>query len=490
MCWQFMEYLKNGSFANRLKSGKLSDREIVRILIETATGIHAIHEAGVLHRDIKPSNILLDDQDRAKVADLGLAKPQEEGLTELTMPGQVLGTPSFMAPEQASGEPSLTTKRSDIYSLGSTAYFALTGRLARTYRNRADFDSWVAQKEPTPRLKKYRKDICPTLEAIVMRCMAPSPNERYETAAHFADDLQKWLKGEPTVAKPPNRVQRVKRFAQQYRVALGLIGCLTLLGGSVAIVRRELQPQRQIERALDFGQTATLIGPTGLPKFHRWKLNEALWIESSKNDNTWGFRSDGHGLVALVEDPRCEEYRFTIDVRHLSANQDQPKEVGIFWNYQEFPIPTGMVRSFFGFTYDDFRSLRNQKINRFVMPTLQTRVSQFGKESQIGTRHLSNWSLRYSIPELMDPDWRTIVIEVRKDETVIRMTDLDGTFVENRCSKANIIQAFHDQRHSLEGFSPGSSEYMPPFSSRAPLGIFSNKGKLAVRNAFLTPLKE
>jgi serine/threonine protein kinase len=211
----------NSSFAQRLAasdawkslrapfSGLEGQREAARLLVKVARAVHFAHQRGILHRDLKPSNILLDTSGEPVVTDFGLAKHLRReagrapegavrGEAGLTQEGAVVGTPSYMAPEQAAGGKDVTTA-ADVYSLGAILYQMLTDRPPFRGKTAHSILQQVLQREPTP---PHRRKVERTLSAICMKCLAKRPEDRYASAEALAEDLERWLDGEPTVARP------------------------------------------------------------------------------------------------------------------------------------------------------------------------------------------------------------------------------------------------------------------------------------------------
>jgi hypothetical protein len=195
-----LEHVGGGSLADELRrKGRLDDARAAELVRQAAEALHAVHDHGLIHRDLKPANILLDRDGRAVLTDFGLAR-LEEGSDGLTGAGVVVGTPAYMAPEQADPERGPTDARSDIYSLGVVLYQALTGKVpfegsALTVLRR------IADK-PAPPPSRHRADLSPALEAIVRKAMAREPAARYQRAAEMAADLAKWR---AAPAAPPRR---------------------------------------------------------------------------------------------------------------------------------------------------------------------------------------------------------------------------------------------------------------------------------------------
>jgi serine/threonine-protein kinase len=185
-----MELCEGVDVASHAREG-LTLRRLVSILISITDALDAAHRAGVVHRDLKPSNILVDKEDRVKLLDFGVARLASGEDDRLTMTGEVFGTPSYMSPEQATGEP--VDARSDLYSLGIIAWELLVGRRPFAGRSFGDFVLLHATMAPQPPSKATPRQLAepvpPALDAIVLRCLAKRPEQRFASAAELRDAL-------------------------------------------------------------------------------------------------------------------------------------------------------------------------------------------------------------------------------------------------------------------------------------------------------------
>ncbi|MEZ5944030.1 MAG: protein kinase [Planctomycetaceae bacterium] len=221
-----MALVDGESLAKRIAQSPLPPREAVEIVRKAALAVHYAHEKGVVHRDIKPANILIEKNDQPRVADFGLAK-QLSSEDSLTATGQVLGTPSFMAPEQASGRTGKIGPATDIYSLGAVLYATLTGRPPFQAGNVLDTLKLVTESEPvSPR--QLNGLLTVDLETICLKCLRKDPARRYATAQELADDLQRFLEGKPIHARPVSSLESTWRWCRRNPV-VSILSILTVL---------------------------------------------------------------------------------------------------------------------------------------------------------------------------------------------------------------------------------------------------------------------
>jgi WD40 repeat protein len=220
-----MKLLDGGSLAENLSRFANDSPAAARLLAAAARAVHHAHQRGILHRDMKPSNVLLDRDGRPHVTDFGLAK-RVEGDSAVTYSGAITGTPSYMAPEQATGE-RLTTAV-DVYGLGAILYELLTGRPPFKAKEPVDTLLQVRMQEPVrPRSLNPKADH--DLETICLKCLHKDPARRYGSAEALADDLERWLRGEPIVARPVRTWERLAKWVRRRPAVAASIGGLLIL---------------------------------------------------------------------------------------------------------------------------------------------------------------------------------------------------------------------------------------------------------------------
>ena len=253
------EHLGQHYFSMKLVDGGCLTRQVDRLVGEprssaalmatVARAVHYAHQRGILHLDLKPANILLDGRGEPLVSDFGLAKWVEEN-SGLTLSGVVLGTPGYMAPEQASGRRGEVTTAADVYALGAILYELLAGRPPFRAETALETLRRVLEDEPPrPRLVNPRADR--DLETIAMKCLDRNPGRRYASAEALARDLERWLAGESIDARPVGRPERAWRWFRRNPAVAGLaaavVGLLvtTAIGASLAAVGLKQSAERE-----------------------------------------------------------------------------------------------------------------------------------------------------------------------------------------------------------------------------------------------------
>jgi WD40 repeat protein/serine/threonine protein kinase len=243
-----MGLVEGGSLSVRIRQRPLPPREAAAILQKVAEAVEYAHSRGIIHRDLKPGNVLLDRDGQPKVTDFGLAK-MVRGDSNLTVTGQVLGTPAYMSPEQASGKSLEAGPTADVYSLGATLYCLLTGRAPFQAASTMETLRQVLEQEPvSPR--QLNATVDRDLETICLKCLQKAPSRRYATAAALAADLGHWLAGEPITARPVSRLERLWRLCRRNPTvsALSVFLVLALLAGTVVSIAFAVEAHREADR--------------------------------------------------------------------------------------------------------------------------------------------------------------------------------------------------------------------------------------------------
>jgi tRNA A-37 threonylcarbamoyl transferase component Bud32 len=249
-----LEFCPGGSLDRKLEGTPLPPAEAAVLVEKLARAMHFAHQKGVVHRDLKPGNVLLAEDGAPKIADFGLAR-QLDGAGQ-TSTGQVLGTPSYMAPEQAVGEGKTAGPAADVYALGAILYECLTGRPPFRAATSLDTLLQVVKQEPVA-VRQLQPKTPPDLDTICRKCLEKDPGRRYASAADLADDLARFLRHEPIRARPLGTTERLGRWCRRRpgaaaALVLALLVVVAALAAWYAFTRRlgrELQRTEQARAA-------------------------------------------------------------------------------------------------------------------------------------------------------------------------------------------------------------------------------------------------
>jgi len=246
-----MKRVGGGSLADRLKEGPLAPAVGAKLIATVARAVHYAHQRGLLHRDLKPANILLESGETLcpLVADFGLSKPLDGGSSP-THSGAILGTPAYMAPEQARAEKQLSTAV-DVYSLGAILFETITGSAPLRGESVAQTLDWLQNRLP-PSPRTLNKAVDRDLETIILKCLAKSPQDRYGSAEALAEDLDRWRKGSPILARPVGPLEQACKWAKRKpalaTMAAMLVTCLiTAFVGMAWLLEQTRVAQRQAQ---------------------------------------------------------------------------------------------------------------------------------------------------------------------------------------------------------------------------------------------------
>ena len=356
--YMVLEYVEGGTLAEKLRERRLDIEESVSLIESLARAVHHAHTHGVIHRDLKPSNILLGAHDDPahplgvpKIADFGLAKHLDRA-GPLTETGRVMGTPQYMAPEQAAGRTREIGPQTDVYSLGAILYELLTGSPPFESAASLDLMVQVMGSDPVP-VRRLAPRVPRDLETIVAKCLEKEPGKRYAGASELADDLLRFREGRPIRARAVHPIERAWKWARRRPLIAGLLAGLMLVtllgfGGVTAALVYALEGRRKVEIEREAAQRAGKAeaearrrAETSLAFNHLtrvqflWRLNslqmsssELMAIPEAQRGWDWRYLRNLHeGALHTLSRPGMPEVTsvaYSPDGRHLATAMSNP----------------------------------------------------------------------------------------------------------------------------------------------------------------------
>jgi serine/threonine protein kinase/WD40 repeat protein len=249
-----MGFIEGETLADRLNEGPLPPQEAASLLRDIADAMAYAHAQHVVHRDLKPANILIDQSGKTKVSDFGLAK-RIDADSDLTATGQILGTPSYMAPEQAAGDPDAVGPLADVYALGAILYALLTGRPPFQASNPIDTIMAVLEHEPIPPIQlndKVPKD----LNTICLKCLEKDQKQRYDSATDLRDELDRFLESKPIKARPQSTAVTAWKWMKRHpslsaSLTLATLLLITIAGLSSGMAVQQSRAAKRLRKETD-----------------------------------------------------------------------------------------------------------------------------------------------------------------------------------------------------------------------------------------------
>jgi serine/threonine protein kinase len=492
-----MEYLPGGSLSRLLRGGTLPIRRAAEVVRQVALGVQAAHDQDILHRDLKPGNVLLDSQGNARVADFGLAKLLDSDGAQ-TVSAAVMGTPSYMAPEQAAGRTRAIGRAADVWALGVILYECLTGKLPFSGATRQETLRLVQLAQPLPP-RRLRAEVPAELEAICLKCLYKEPDQRYPSAAALADDLRAWLEGRtPSVCACNSLPAWLRRHPRSLLVSIACLGAL-LVGLFL--------PRRAAPEAQDETQPRVLIGEKDLPDWWlsmrdsapRFRLGrEHARLSRRRKDGFASLTGGGTEPILIDLNRRIpwERYRIHLQIRH--ENSDPLGAVGLYFGASAYSSATGTLHRCLLISFNDATN-----DNQFMAPIpavakqppaagncLRGRLYYTG---ELGNGRMLNYTVSpFFSPALVKVgrQWRTLDVEVSPPDIRVlwEKNTLAGKFNMARIDKAvqaslRLLKEKYPNHQGIQGL-PTS------FDLRGAVGLYLFWGSASFRQARIEPLDD
>jgi serine/threonine-protein kinase len=342
-----MELVEGGSLAQKLSGTPQPARAAAALVVTLARAVQVAHQGGIVHRDLKPANILLTPDGVPKIADFGLAL-HFEGAPALTLTGARIGTPSYMAPEQAIGKVGMVGPAADVYSLGALLYELLTGRPPFRGDTAAETERQVIHEEPVPP-KRLSSHVPRDLETICLKCLHKQPERRYATAGALAEDLERFQRNEPIAARRAGLLERAGKWAVRHRalsamLAASLLLAMMLVGASLWLavqhahrrdaVQADLRDVARLQESARWGEASAALERAearlegGGPADLRRRLAQARRdLELLIRLDTIRLKRVTRGELAFYKARANQDYAEAFEQAGLGTIHDPPSQV-------------------------------------------------------------------------------------------------------------------------------------------------------------------
>jgi tRNA A-37 threonylcarbamoyl transferase component Bud32 len=485
-----MAFVGGGTLGNHMDRFR-DPAAAAELVKKVARAVHYAHEHHILHRDLKPSNILLDEAGEPKVSDFGLAKMLDSGLA-LTQPGDMVGTPLYMAPEQATGRSDQASPASDVWALGVMLYELLTGQRPFSGKSREELLRDIQSTDP-PRPRSVQSKLATDLETICLKCLEKNPAHRYASAEALADDLARWQAGEPILAKPAPLPRRWWRKVRRHPVVTTVVAVLVVALICGVIAQHYTDPERELramQNDLMRGNPAVVIDETGLPRWSRWESGEA-GAGINARDGCFYIQTAVFSLLEIMPDPKVPGFRFRADVRH-DTDASKIGQVGLYFGHKKIMDPKGPVDSLLALQFADRKNslsvAKDAKGQVFHRVALEYRYYRDPDEGPgrdrrfLITKPGQRAALDYIVPDSqpVEHPWRPLAVEVTPHEVRVFwnyqlfavMSDLDL----EKCVNDTL------------GDGEKANDLNFRFDPRAALGLFVYQSTASFRNVVIEPI--
>jgi predicted Ser/Thr protein kinase len=487
-----MEYLAGGSLAER-EPRTVAPARAAALVEPIARMLHAAHAAGVVHRDLKPGNVLLTADGTPKLTDFGIARVTAPGARpwtdQLTRELTVLGTPEYMAPEQANPRYGPVGPATDVYGLGAILYHLFTGRGPTRPVGR-----WERSLTVIPPCD-LNKAVPPDLEAVCLKCLETEPTKRYATAEALADDLARCGRGERPTARPLSRTARLGRAtARRSRpiaavAVVALLFCSALALGAMLPARPTPKTDLQaISAALAEGRPVDLIPEGGRPTWSQWHYGAVPFSPSQFGDNAFSLVAPTSSrLILLPAEAAPSAYRLTAVVRH-AASPKLVSRVGVFFADREIVASNASGRTWCEVWINDFpdRDPKFKALNVGARLDLMFAIPHPDFPDRNSRASLTKAPYP-DAPFGVQPPPRTLVVEVR-ESGITGWVETEGRQYEF----ARPVEAVYLTRRSEDAgrYADPDPVTLPPWQPGGNIGLFVDEAEATFVRVTIERLKD
>jgi hypothetical protein len=478
-----MEFAEGGSL-DRQTAGQPTPADAAARLVRTlAQAMAYAHREGVVHRDLKPANVVLGSDGTPRITDFGLARCLDATCTP-SQTGEILGTPAYMAPEQAAGRTREVGPRSDVYALGAILYELLTGRPPFRARTPVETLQHVLMRHPQ-RPRRIAKGVPPALESVCLKGLEKNPRRRYQSAQELADDLGQWLEGKrPRAHRLAARAGRSARRHPRLAGAVALVLFAAVVAPAMAYLTNPERTLERIEARLARGEEVVLVPERGFPPYHRWVTAEESQKDLLATDGPFRVECELWALKQLVRDPQNTRYRLRAQMRHDQVRQEGG-HAGIYFAYSRYPTALWVEDCFCylglnGIT-DFSKHPRNPRGNKVGLTVRRNAGPARSRECYTGLPAFVPISWEAAAA------WITLVLDISPEDirfTVVNENQANEGGESQEVPRADVEYA---KQVVCRPTRTGPLAAGPALAPRDSLGVYVYRGSASFRNVVLTP---
>jgi serine/threonine protein kinase len=474
-----MPYVPGGSLAKHRNRFVENPHKTLELMVRVARAVHHAHERGIIHRDLKPANILLDNDDTPFVTDFGLARFREDNV-ELTETGAALGTPGYMAPEQAAGKIKQIGPSTDVWALGVILYELLAGRRPFLGENAEDVKEKIRTESYQP-LRKANPRLNDDFDRVVSKCLEKDPSRRYASACALADDLELLLRGE-LQGRPSNRPHRAIQFIlKRYFLSLSLASFfIALFISGLIVVRGFHTPSESAEPGASGPESLSdRKPPPPLILLERGKpVSDLHWLAGAKDSNAnhdasksaFSYSTTNLSLLQLLAAPPWPHYRLEASIHDDGCSPFG--EAGIFFAYSHHTLPSGPYHVFWRLGFHERGRRRANEVDLLLWG-----LHESPPQALDGGIPFDGPAFRFvQLPNGPTPI-REVAVEVDADEV--------RAYWEGKCIRKASSQQLQERRRRLLMNPPNGVEQPIP---EGPLGIYVQSGTASFSSVVIKPL--